>query len=116
MPRRPRWRRCVAVVLDATLPDENLRAAVFSRIPRTEMAQALDDVRKLVRPPDDVFYRALDAHYRRVRRFLPALLKHVSFIAAPAGGAVEPKPASAGRAGGAAARGRDPSVGTARDA
>ena len=60
-------------------------AAVFSRIPRPEMAQALDDVRKLVRPPDDVFYRALDAHYRRVRRFLPTLLKHVSFIAAPAG-------------------------------
>ena len=74
-----------AVVLDATLPDENVRAAVFSRVPRSEMAQALDDVRKLVRPPDDVFYRALDAHHRRVRRFLPALLKHVSFIAAPAG-------------------------------
>ena len=72
-------------MLDATLPDENLRTAVFSRIPRPEMAQALDDVRKLVRPPDDVFYRALDAHYRRVRGFLPTLLKHVSFIAAPAG-------------------------------
>src|SRR5882724_567831 len=73
------------VVLDATLPDEYLRTAVFTRVPRQEMAQALDEVSKLVRPPDDVFYHALSAHYRRVRRFLPALLTHVSFLAAPAG-------------------------------
>ena len=99
------------VVIDATFPDENLRAAIFSRIPRDEMAQALDDVRKLVRPPDDVFYRALDAHHRRVRRFLPALLKHVSFIAAPAG----PR-TPARRRPEAAARGRDASMGATRHA
>ena len=75
---------CV-VLLDAMLPDENLRATVFTHVPEPELVQALDDVNKLVRPPDDVFYHALDAHYRRVRRFLPALLTHVTFVAAPAG-------------------------------
>jgi TnpA family transposase len=76
------------VLLDATLPDENLRAAIFARIPRDELAQALDGANTLVRPPEDVFYRALDASYRRVRLFLPTLLRHVSFIAAPAGAPV----------------------------
>lgn len=74
-----------APVLDATVPDENLRAAVFAHTPRKELAQAFDNVNALVRPPDDVFYRELNASYRRVRRFLPMLLEHVSFIAAPSG-------------------------------
>jgi TnpA family transposase len=76
------------VLLDATLPGEDLRTAVFACIPEEELAQALADVIALVRPPDDVFYHALEASYRRVRRFLPALLEHVSFAAAPAGEAV----------------------------
>jgi TnpA family transposase len=74
-----------ALVLDETIPDENLRAALFAHTPRQDLAQALGDVGALVRPPDDVFYRALEVSYRRVRRFLPILLEHVSFIAAPAG-------------------------------
>ena len=59
---------------------------MFSRVSRPEMARSLDDVRRLVRPSDDcILSCGLDAHYRRVRRFLPALLDHVSFIAVPAG-------------------------------
>jgi hypothetical protein len=58
---------------------------VFAHIPRETLAQALDDVGSLVRPPDDVFYQELKTRYRRVRLFLPTLLAHIRFHAAPAG-------------------------------
>lgn len=76
------------IVLDTTFSDQNLRTSLFAHIPRQELTKALADVNALVRPPDDVFFRALDQHYPRVRRFLPALLKHVTFIATPAGAPV----------------------------
>lgn len=72
-------------VLDEAVPDSGLRAAVFAKTPRDVLAQALEDVRALVRPPRDVYIRELDARYRHVRVFLPALLKHIRFEASPAG-------------------------------
>jgi Tn3 transposase DDE domain len=39
----------------------------------------------LVRPPEDLYYKELRTSYRRVRRFLPILLKTVAFRASPAG-------------------------------
>jgi hypothetical protein len=41
-------------LLDPALPDGKLRAKVFAKIPRAELAQALEAVETLVRPPDDV--------------------------------------------------------------
>jgi len=64
-------------LLDATLPDSELRTAVFTCIPPNMLAQALGDVGALTRPPDDVFYKELVARYRRVRRFLPTVLKRI---------------------------------------
>lgn len=75
-------------VLDPTLADGDLRNTVFARIPREALAQALADVEALVRPPDDVYYRELDARYRVVRIFLPTLLRHIRFGASPAGAPV----------------------------
>jgi TnpA family transposase len=77
-----------AVLFDETVLDTELRAIVFSRISRQKLSQALDDVSTLVRPPDNVFYQALQAQYVRVRRFLPTLLEHIDFIPAPAGAPV----------------------------
>jgi TnpA family transposase len=74
-----------AILLDATLPDIELRATLFARVPRNALAQALADVGTLVRPPEDVFYRELVARQRSVRRFLPHLLQHIRFGASPAG-------------------------------
>ena len=74
--------------MDPTVSDTKLRSVVFDRVPREKLAQALEDVGTLVRPPDDVFYQALQARYARVRRFLPALLKHVTFVPSPAGAPV----------------------------
>ena len=73
------------VLLDPKLTDTNLLDAVFAQVPREALEQALVNVDKLVRPADDVFYNALNARYRSVRRFLPTLLKHIRFDASPAG-------------------------------
>lgn len=73
------------MVLDNELPDTELRARLFARIPRNALALALDGVNALIRPADDVYYRELDAKYKTVRRFLPALVEHVSFGANAAG-------------------------------
>lgn len=72
-------------VLDPELADGDLRNALFALIPREELAQALESVEALVRPPDDVYYSELEARYRAVRIFLPTLLQHIRFGASPAG-------------------------------
>jgi TnpA family transposase len=75
-------------LLDPALADGDLRDTVFARIPPEVLTQALADVDALVRPPDDVYYRELDARYRAVRIFLPTLLRHIRFGASPAGAPV----------------------------
>jgi hypothetical protein len=72
-------------MLDPAFADSELRNTVFAIIPREVLAQALVSVDTLVRPPDDVYFRELNAHYRSVRIFLPTLLKHIRFHASPAG-------------------------------
>ncbi len=76
------------LLLDPTLPDDQVRARVFEKIPKTILESTLENVSTLIRPPDDVFYKELDAQYRAVRRWLPAVLKHVVFDASPAGRSV----------------------------
>lgn len=78
---------CTAL-LDASVADVELRDHVFARVPRETLADTLKELNTLVRPPDDVFYNELQGRYRRVRLFLPALLREIRFEAAPAGAAV----------------------------
>src|SRR5450631_339886 len=73
------------VLLDVTLADADLRTRVFARIPQRILAQAVEEVHALVRPPDNVYYQELDAQYTRIRRFLPVFVKHLRFGASPAG-------------------------------
>jgi TnpA family transposase len=75
-------------MLDPVVVDAELRAQVFARVPRDVLTQALNNVDALTRPPNDVFYHAVEERYGKVRRFLPTLLKHVRFGASPAGEAV----------------------------
>ena len=72
------------MLLDPGLPDDELRERVYAAIGRDELAQALNEVRGLVRPPDDVFYTELEARKATVSRFLPALLRVIQFDANPA--------------------------------
>ncbi len=67
------------ILLDSGLPDIDLRTQLFEKIPRDTLALAVEGVIALIRPADNVYYHELDAKYRTVRRFLPALLEHVHF-------------------------------------
>ena len=78
------------VVLAPEIPDFALRATIFSTLSREELQTALERLDRLVRSPEDRYYIELQQSWRRVRWFLPALLKTLSFGATPAGqGVVE---------------------------
>jgi hypothetical protein len=61
-------------VLNSSISDDNVRARLFDNLPKTALVEALEEVNALTRPANDVYFLALDARYRSVRRFLPDLL------------------------------------------
>jgi TnpA family transposase len=67
------------MVLDEELAGAEFRSKLFSKVPRELLAQAVDSVTALIRPANNVYFNELDARFRRVRRFLPTLLEHISF-------------------------------------
>ena len=73
------------VLLDTSLPDVELRTRLFEKIPRTMLTRALEGVNALIRPADNVYYQELDAKYKTVRCFLPALVENIRFGANAAG-------------------------------
>jgi TnpA family transposase len=73
------------ILLDPDLPDEKLRTQVFATTPRPKLEKALAEVNTLIRPSDDVYYQELQERYRSIRRYLPAVLKHLHFGSSPAG-------------------------------
>jgi len=76
-------------LIDPALDDNDRLRELFAQTPPEVLTQALKSVEKLVRPPDDVYYTELNAHYRSVRVFLPTLLQHIRFDASPAGKSVK---------------------------
>lgn len=52
---------------------------------RDTLQHAVDGITALIRPANNVYYKELEAKYRTVRRFLPALLGHIHFGANPTG-------------------------------
>ncbi|CAN5271392.1 hypothetical protein BH10PSE19_BH10PSE19_14030 [soil metagenome] len=73
------------IVLDSALPDDELRAKIYARVSQEVLEQALKEVRALVRPPNDVYFRELEVRYRSVRYFFPSLLKYLQFESNSAG-------------------------------
>lgn len=73
------------MLLDTSLPDADLRVRLFEKIPRDTLSLALEGVNALVRPADNVYYQELDAKYKTVRCFLPALVEHIHFGANASG-------------------------------
>ena len=67
------------MLLDPSVTDGEVRGRVYAAIGHEELAQALTDVRTLVRPSDDVFYRELAVKHASVKRFLPTLLRVIRF-------------------------------------
>jgi hypothetical protein len=78
-------REAGAVVLDEEgCPKDGVRAAIFERVPRDRLAAAVATIDELARPPDENYYELLLSRYSQIRRFLPALLRTVSFEGANA--------------------------------
>ena len=77
--------RACRLVLDPLIPDAELRIAIFKAVQREDLESALGQVDALVRPPEDTYYQELQQSWRRVRRFLPTLLKTIRFGSTPAG-------------------------------
>lgn len=75
-------------LLSADQAEIDLAEAIFGQISRSQLIEAVSSVESLVRPPDDIYFQELDARYRAVRIFLPALLKHVRFQSSLGGEAV----------------------------
>ena len=73
------------ILLDPALSDDALRAQVDAAVGRNTLAQALEDVNALTRPPNDVFYLELQKKQATVNRFLPKLLRTIQFDSNPAG-------------------------------
>jgi TnpA family transposase len=73
------------VILDPDCPDDELRARVFAATPKEELMKAVEEAMVLIRPSDEVFYEELEKRYRSVRRYLPAVLKHLDFGSTPTG-------------------------------
>ncbi len=75
-----RLREACMVLLDETHAERDVRAAVFQRVPLEQRAGAVRRVGELAREADDrTYYDALLGRYSPVRRFLPALLRTITF-------------------------------------
>ncbi|MBV9085680.1 MAG: DUF4158 domain-containing protein [Acidobacteriaceae bacterium] len=66
------------IILDDKLSDADLRSAIYGTTTREDLQSAVGQVDSLVRPPEDVYCRELEASYPRVRRFLPSYWKPCS--------------------------------------
>ncbi|MEE9146074.1 MAG: Tn3 family transposase [Candidatus Tectomicrobia bacterium] len=73
------------ILLDENVHAPAVRTQTYAQIPRERLLEAGAQVEALTRPPDDHYYSELVDRYRRVRRFLPALLRTVSFEGTQAG-------------------------------
>ncbi|MDQ1317174.1 MAG: hypothetical protein QG588_825, partial [Candidatus Poribacteria bacterium] len=67
------------ILLDEACDDANLRSAIFAIVPKEELSKASAMVASLARHSDDKYYPELIESHRRVRIFLPTLLRTVTF-------------------------------------
>ncbi len=73
------------ILLDERVDATAVRTQTFAQMPRERVLDAGAQVETLTRPPDDNYYPELVERYRRVRLFLPTLLRTVSFESTQAG-------------------------------
>ncbi len=69
------------VLLDETIAEPAIRLEVFTQLARTELEKAVTVVERVVTVPAERLSTGLDRRYPSVRRFLPELVRLVSFDA-----------------------------------
>ena len=72
------------IVLDDAVT-EPVRDAVFAAVARDKLADAVGAMARLARSPDERARQLVLSRYRGVRRYLPALLETITFLANDAG-------------------------------
>ena len=78
----------LGVLLDESVAADAVRTQTYARFSRDRLLAAGAQVETLARPAEGRYYPELVDCYRRVRRFLPALLRSVSFECTQAGEAM----------------------------
>ena len=80
-----RLKQACDVLLDEAHDDASVRKVVFARVSKEELEQATATVEALARLKDESYYPELVLSYRRVRRFLPTLLRTIPLSGIQAG-------------------------------
>jgi TnpA family transposase len=78
-------RQACEILLDDSCDSAQIRTHIFSCISREQLQTAATTVAALARPSDDNYHLELVDRYSRVRRFLPALLRTITFEGTLAG-------------------------------
>jgi TnpA family transposase len=73
-----------ALILNDETNNDVLRDEIFAKISKEKLVESINTVNSLVSRDGD-FYEEMIDQYGRVQRFLPTLLKNITFKAAPAG-------------------------------
>jgi TnpA family transposase len=73
------------LILDKSINDSEVRELIFKKISEEQIRTAVEKVFRLARAGDDKYFKEFVGRYRRVRVFLPYLLKTVEFRATPSG-------------------------------
>jgi hypothetical protein len=75
-----RWFQNIGdVVLDTAVSDPGVRAAIFQRVSRAKLTQAIEETAEIVRPKDDGHFDFFATHYGYFRRFVPRFLELLEF-------------------------------------
>ena len=81
-----RLRDACQVALDTSLPDDELREAIFAAAGGEDHLDfAITTVGDLTRPPEDHYYEDLLSRYSQIRQFLPTLLRTIRFLSTAGG-------------------------------
>ncbi len=74
-----------SLILDEKTEDSELRARIYQKISKTQLAQSIEQVNAIARPSNEGFQTEMLEQYSRVKRLLPRLFNDIKIQAAPAG-------------------------------
>lgn len=67
------------IVLDPGIADQELRAAIYARVPKEKLRTAVEECAKIARPVDDHHFDILANRYGFIRQFSPTFLDAFQF-------------------------------------
>lgn len=67
------------VVDEDNIPGENIRAHIFSKIPKDELSKAITVTKEILKPVRNNFLSFIDNHYNRLRQFSSHFLSTLTF-------------------------------------